>query len=153
VDMRAVYRSLPADTKALLEGLRGVQYRRATAAKPRPTAFEHPLVAIHPHTAEPMLLLPDRVRGSIAGLAADESRALLSQLWRTADSAACLEHALCGGELYVWDNLATVHTNPAFPRAHDRSLWFLNIRCTEELQAHTCSVGSSACSTTRPVQP
>jgi alpha-ketoglutarate-dependent taurine dioxygenase len=134
VDMRAVYRSLPADTQRFLQGLRGVQLGRATRAKPRPDAFEQPLIALHPHTHEPMLLLPDRVRGSIVGCPPDESRALIAGLWRTVDAAPGLDLALRDGELYVWDNLTTVHTNPAFPRANDRSIWFLNTRCTDQLR-------------------
>ena len=137
VDMRAVYRALPEQLKHRLQKLRGAQYRRATLQQPRPAAFEHPLVAAHPRTAEPVLLLPDRVRGSIVGLDADESSALLHELWRTADESAVARqaHELRSGELYIWDNLATVHSNPAFPRAHERSVWFLNVRCTEDLTA------------------
>jgi alpha-ketoglutarate-dependent taurine dioxygenase len=137
VDMRAVYRALPAELQQRLRTLRGAQYRRPTRSLPRPAAFAHPLVAAHPRTAEPMLLLPDRVRGSIVGLERDESRALLRDLWRVVDGAAARQaYELRSGDLYVWDNLATVHSNPAFPRAHERSVWFLNVRCMEELRPH-----------------
>jgi alpha-ketoglutarate-dependent taurine dioxygenase len=136
VDMRAVYREMPAELQQRLRTLRGAQHRRATRNLPRPAAFEYPLVAAHPRTAEPMLLLPDRVRGSIVGLGLDESRALLRDLWRAVDEAAARAYELRSGELYVWDNLATVHSNPAFPRAHERSVWFLNVRCTDEIRAY-----------------
>jgi alpha-ketoglutarate-dependent taurine dioxygenase len=137
VDMRAVYRKMPAELQQRLRTLRGAQYRRATRSLPRTAAFEHPLVAAHPRTAEPMLLLPDRVQGSIVGLDLEQSRTLLGELWRTVDeAAACQSYELRSGELYVWDNLATVHSNPAFPRAHERSVWFLNAGCVAEVGAH-----------------
>jgi alpha-ketoglutarate-dependent taurine dioxygenase len=83
-----------------------------------------------------MLLLPDRVRGSVVGLERDESSALIGELWRRADeSAARYERGLCSGDLYVWDNLSTVHNNPAFPRALARSIWFLNSGCVEDIEA------------------
>lgn len=136
VDMRAVYRTLPAEMQQRLRTLRGAQYRRATRSQPRPAAFEHPLVAAHPRTGEPLLLLPDRIRGSIVGLETETSNALLRELWHTVDDAAARQaHALSSGELYVWDNLSTVHSNPAFPRASERSIWFFNVGCTEEVRA------------------
>jgi taurine dioxygenase len=136
VDMRAVYRALPAELQQRLRSLRGAQHRRATRSAPRPAAFEHPLVATHPRTAESMLLLPDRVRGSIVGFDRNASRALLSELWRAVDDAGARQaHELRPGDLYVWDNLATVHTNPVFPRAQERSVWFLNVPCSEEVRA------------------
>jgi len=136
VDMRTVYRTLPPAMQQRLLNLRGAQYRRQTREQPRPTAFEHPLVAAHPRTAEPLLLLPDRVRGSIVGLEPAASSDLLRELWRTVDEAVARhEHELRSGELYVWDNLSTVHTNPVFPRAHERSIWFLNVGCADEIEA------------------
>ena len=29
--------------------------------------------------------------------------------------------------LVVWDNIACVHDNPAFPRDRERAIWFLNV--------------------------
>jgi alpha-ketoglutarate-dependent taurine dioxygenase len=29
--------------------------------------------------------------------------------------------------LIVWDNIASLHDNPAFPRNQERSTWFFNV--------------------------
>jgi alpha-ketoglutarate-dependent taurine dioxygenase len=52
----------------------------------------------------------------------------MSTLWATVEtSPACYEHVLESGDLVIWDNIASVHDNPALPRDKDRVIWFLTI--------------------------
>ena len=37
--------------------------------------------------------------------------------------------------LVLWDNLACVHDNPAFPRDRERVTWFLNVLNDRPLEA------------------
>jgi hypothetical protein len=49
--------------------------------------------------------------------------------------------------LVIWDNLACVHDNPAFPRDQARQTWFLNVlndRPIEPLEAGSTAGGLSA---------
>jgi taurine dioxygenase len=128
VDMRAVYQDLPDAMKTKLRGLRARHTARARpGVTPTPSTMQ-PLAAKHPRTGAPLLLLPNRRDSRLEGLPDDEGSALTMKVWQMAEaSPARLEIAMHSNMLIVWDNIASLHDNPAFPRDQERSTWFFNI--------------------------
>lgn len=114
VDMRRVYADLPDDLKTRIAGL------------------EHepglPLVAMHPRTGVPVLSLPRRDTTMIVGLDEDEAKTLIGDLWAIVDASPHrFEAEMRSKDLFVWDGIAAVHCNPAFPRDRDRTIWFATV--------------------------
>ena len=128
VDMRAVYQDLPDAIKTKLRGLRARHTARARpGVTPTPSTMQ-PLAAKHPRTGAALLLLPNRRDSRLEGMADDEGSALTMEVWQMAEaSPARLEIAMHSNMLIVWDNIASLHDNPAFPRNQERSTWFFNI--------------------------
>ena len=128
VDMRAVYAGLPASLKATLARCSARHYPRATEQRPKPSGTLLPLVALHPSTRASVLILPNARDSRVEGLPEAEGRALIAELWAAVeDSPHRFQSVLRSNEIWLWDNVATVHDNPAFPRHLDRVVWFLNI--------------------------
>ncbi|KQP21742.1 TauD/TfdA family dioxygenase [Pseudorhodoferax sp. Leaf267] len=127
-DTAAALASLPPALQARLRGLRAVhQHDRtqvlATSAAlraPTPRALRaqgqpHPLVQRHPASGRLHLFLPVRDDCPIDGLDDDQSRSLLQALWQhVLHHAPRFESRFRPGDVYVWDNRATVH---------DRGTW------------------------------
>ena len=136
VDMRAVYASLPDDTKAKIEHARCLHVARAPMDGSRAPATLQPVAARHPRSGAPFLLLANKRDGKLDGLPDDEGRALHAALWaRVEASPARYARVMRPNEIYVWDNLACVHDNPAFPRNATRHSWFFNILRAGEIPA------------------
>ncbi|CAA9262083.1 MAG: Alpha-ketoglutarate-dependent taurine dioxygenase [uncultured Acidimicrobiales bacterium] len=136
VDMRALYASLPADLSALVTGRRALHGLLpppnapldAAPAFDGEKASRRPLVVAHWRTGEPVLYLPKHPDSTIEGLPEDEGRAVLADLWaRAVASTARYEAEMRSNDLVIWDNLTTVHTNPAYARDRDRQVWFFVI--------------------------
>jgi taurine dioxygenase len=126
VSLGAVYASLPADLKVRIGPLRAIHASGPDPAAGRP----RPLVLAHPETGEPMLHLPIRRDAAIENMGESEGALIMRTLWAAVEtSPARYEHVLESGDLFVWDNVASVHDNPAFPRDKDRVVWFLTIPC------------------------
>jgi taurine dioxygenase len=126
VSLSAAYASLPAEVKVRIGPLRAVH----ASGPDRSAGSRRPLVLRHPRTGRPVLHLPMRRDAALEGVDEPESAALMRTLWEAIEtSAARYEHVLESGDLFVWDNIASVHDNPAFPRAKDRVVWFLTIPC------------------------
>jgi hypothetical protein len=94
--------------------MRFVDMRRLAAEDPG-----SPFAATHPRTEETILLAPQRRPD-----APDEEVALWDRVER---SPHALQVEMRSGDIIVWDGLAATHMNPVFPRAHDRSIWFLTV--------------------------
>lgn len=136
VDMRAVYESLPDDIRAKIAHARCLHVARAPMDGSRAPATLQPVAARHPRSGAPFLLLANKRDGKLDGLPEDEGRALHADLWaRTEASTARYESVMRPNEIYVWDNLACVHDNPAFPRNAARRSWFFNILRAGEIPA------------------
>jgi alpha-ketoglutarate-dependent taurine dioxygenase len=128
VDLRAVYAGLSASLKAKLAHCSARHFPRATEQRPNPRGTVLPLVARHPRTAAAVLILPTPRDIRVEGLPKAEGAALLAELWSTVENSPHrFETVLRSNEVWLWDNVATVHDNPAFPRALDRAIWFLNV--------------------------
>jgi taurine dioxygenase len=126
VSLGAVYASLPEDLKVRIGPLRAIHASGADPAEGRP----RPLVLAHPETGEPVLHLPIRRDAAIEDVGDADGALIMRTLWDAVEtSPARYEHVLESGDLFVWDNIASVHDNPAFPRDRDRVVWFLTIPC------------------------
>jgi hypothetical protein len=139
VDMRAAYAALPEALRDKLAPLRARHDARARTDGTATPWTMQPLIAKHPRTGRPLLLLPNRRDSRLEGMDAAESSALTTALWQEIESQpADYEVPLRDRTLVIWDNIACVHDNPAFPRDRDRETWFLNVlndRAIEPLSA------------------
>ena len=117
-DMAAAYEALPAAMKGRLEGLRGMHiYNHAHKAfslsddqKDRLPGFDHPIVRTHPETGRKALYLGGKILKHVIGLPADESAALLDELYAHCQSDAFVyRHKWRVGDVVFWDNRCTMH--------------------------------------------
>lgn len=145
VDMRAVYRDLPADLKTLVTGRNALHGRTPLPSQPLSAAPEfekdkasvRPLVLAHWRTGEPLLFLPKHPDSLVEGLADDEGRALLHDLWdRTQTSPHRYISPMRSNDLVIWDNIGVTHTNPAYERGADRTVWFFTVPSPHSLRAY-----------------
>jgi len=136
VDMRAVYTSLPDAIKTRLTHVRALHASRPPLDGSRAPVSRHPVAAKHPRTVTPILLLSNKRDSKLEGLPEDEGRALHAELWRIVETFGVrYESVMASNEIYVWDNIACVHDNPAFPRSQERRSWFFNILREGEIEA------------------
>ena len=71
------------------------------------------------------------------GMDAAESSALTTALWTQLETLpAQYQVPLRDRTLVIWDNIACVHDNPAFPRDRDRETWFLNVLNERPIEPH-----------------
>jgi taurine dioxygenase len=75
----------------------------------------HPLVGTHPEASRRFLYLGRRRNAYIEGLTADQSEALLDEIWSyaTAESLTWY-HRWSAGDLVIWDNRCTMHRRNSF---------------------------------------
>ncbi len=94
-------------------------------------ASEHPMVIVHPETAERVLYVsPDFVE-SVVGLSPTESRALLEMLWRhLVRNEFTVRFKWEEGSIAFWDNRATAHLAPAdiFESDFDRQFYRVTLQ-------------------------
>lgn len=91
---------------------------RATVAG-RPMAAVHPVVRIHPETAEPVLFVNPLFTARIVELSGHESRRLLDLFFEHLTAAAyTVRFSWAPGSVAMWDNRATAHVAPADLGAH-----------------------------------
>lgn len=141
IDMQAVYRDLPAAMKQRIDGLRCIHpsYPEVVSAgvhrdlKDLPADVRdkgpaHPLVVRNPHTGAPSLFLSVRRDARIPGIEATESRALLTGLWDLVEASPHRWRSLVrGNDIFIWDNIGTVHDRPPFSAREARKVWFANL--------------------------
>ncbi|MEM7424252.1 MAG: TauD/TfdA family dioxygenase, partial [Pseudomonadota bacterium] len=117
-DMAAAYEALPAAMKGRLEGLRGMHiynhnhkaFSLSDDQKGRLPGFDHPIVRTHPETGRKALYLGGKILKHIIGLPADESAALLNELYGHCQSDAFVyRHKWRAGDVVFWDNRCTMH--------------------------------------------
>ncbi|MGE0387401.1 MAG: TauD/TfdA dioxygenase family protein [Gammaproteobacteria bacterium] len=139
LNMIAVYAALPEHLKARIANLRARHHMysqsvdvdvhrngRSLPREQRAAGMPHPLVRRHLWTGQPILFLPTRRDSIIDGLADDEARALLTELWDFADAAPCQwSTALVPDDVVIWDNAASVHCREGWPAQQTRAMWHL----------------------------
>jgi taurine dioxygenase len=92
----------------------------------------HPLVRTHPETGRNCLFLGRRSKSYIAGMAVEESEALLEELWRHATRRE-LEwyHDWKNGDILMWDNRCVMHRRDPFDPKVRRTLHRVVIKGTK----------------------
>ncbi|MDB5568855.1 MAG: tfdA [Hyphomicrobiales bacterium] len=122
------YETLPAATKARIEGLRAThsfsygetlrENRAASDDRPRAT---HPLVRRIPETGKRSLSLCRLMTDRIEGLPEDESAALIAELCDALERPDNVySHAWRVGDTLIWDNRCTSHARTDFPTVQRR---------------------------------
>lgn len=139
-NMYAAYEALPADRKALIEGLYGIHdyaWSWATFLKDRAPLTEeekakvppvlHPLVRVHPETGRKALYLSEGATRSIEGMSEAEGRALVQELSDFATQPRFVySHQWRAGDLVFWDNRCLLHratpSDPQYRRVMQRTM-------------------------------
>jgi taurine dioxygenase len=131
VDASAAYRRLPTPLAERIIDLKVVSVTLGAAHNDSYPAFdatgdftlERTLVRPHHATSEAILYIGRGAISRIVGMAEDESRALLDELFAYVyDSAFLLEHYWRNGDLVIWDNLALQHARPDLTGVTRRTL-------------------------------
>jgi alpha-ketoglutarate-dependent taurine dioxygenase len=82
---------------------------------------EHPVVRIHPLTGRKCLYVSPALTQRIAGMADDESEALIVELAKHATQPEfCYRHKWQISDTLIWDNRGTMHTRHAFDQSKRR---------------------------------
>jgi Taurine catabolism dioxygenase TauD, TfdA family len=146
VSMRHAYRDLPRELKQIADKSWALHAGMATPQTPydelpkfdAAPPSRRPMVIKHFRTGEPLLHLPKNPDSKIEGMSDAEGRAILAEFWTLVNrSTTRMPVAMKHNEVVVWDGMGTMHTNPAYPRNHTRTIWFFIIPATYELQGHS----------------
>jgi taurine dioxygenase len=130
-NLYAAYESLPAETRARIDGLRvrnvydyDAVNRDTIARDDRGNSVAiHPLVKRHPDSGRKALYLSRLMTRSIVGIDQAESDALLEQLFDAAENPAFIyAHRWTPGDLLIWDNRCLNHARTDFPADEQRLL-------------------------------
>jgi taurine dioxygenase len=139
-NMIKVYEALPTTLKERVNRLRVIHhfYPRQIEVKihaegpsmsleDRKLGFVHPLVRRHLGTGKPLLFLPTRRDSLVVGLAEEEGRALLEELWTFANRCDFdLAVGLKADDFVIWDNRACVHARDGWSEEHTRIMWHVS---------------------------
>lgn len=123
----AAYDALDEATKARIEGRRAVHgFLHGTTLRERNTphkSYAHPIVRVIPETGRKSLFVSRLMTFAIEGLPADESDALLRQLFDHIEQPEFVyAHKWRPGDLVIWDNRTTVHARTDFDPGERRLL-------------------------------
>ena len=149
IDMQAVYRDLPEAMKQRINTLSVIhpsypdivsaRVHRDVASLPseaRDNGQRHPLVVRNPRSGQPALMLSVRRDAKIPGMADAQSLTLLTELWAIVEASPHRwQSPLKGDEIFIWDNIATVHDRPPLSSAEPRKVWFANLGPQKPLPA------------------
>jgi len=129
--MYAAYDALPAELKRRIAGLKAIHrygdrwQKDAAQGRARAALSEaeraatpdaiHPVVRVHPATGRPALYVNEGFTVGIVGMAEDESRVLLDELFEFSTRAEfTYRHHWKKGDLLFWDNRAVVHSATSY---------------------------------------
>ena len=136
-NLAAAYQALSPVMREFVDGLRGVHRFEAPAGRRtsgdydeavgnRLMISEHPLIRVHPETAERVLHVSPGFLKSIIGLTPAESRHLLEMLWEHAvQPRFTVRFRWEPGSVAFWDNRSTAHLAPVdiFDTDFDRQFY------------------------------
>jgi taurine dioxygenase len=136
-NMYKAYEAVPPALKEKLKGKKALhihEYNRAKQANHSgdisaiPHYF-HPVFITHPDTGRKTLFVDRLMTTRIEGMSAEESDAILQQLYDIGERRECIfEHVWKLGDFLMWDNRCTIHARTDFPKEERRLLR----RCTVE---------------------
>jgi len=133
-DMTTAYARLPRRLKDVIDGRNAIQsygafnqtYSTTTNSKQSNMTpdIAQPLVRTHPYTGRRALYICPGMTVSISGLPADESRAVLDELfaWTSREEFVYRHHWNIGDAL-LWDNACTMHRRDDFDGEHERLMY------------------------------
>lgn len=133
-DMYGAYESLSEAMKQRLRCLHAVHgfyagrdvsdaFKAPLGVAEDPVRTAHPVVIAHEETGRPALYVSRMLTAEIAELPADESDALLDELFAHSEQAALVyEHIWTVGDFVAWDNRCTNHARTDFPADERRML-------------------------------
>lgn len=130
-DMAAVYDALSPEMRRVIDDRRAVQsyeaFNRAYSVptddkqKKRTPDLDHPLVRTHPYTGRRAVYACPGMTTEIIGLPADESRAVLDELFAfSVRPEFVYTHNWRLGDGVLWDNARTMHQRGPFPSGAER---------------------------------
>lgn len=117
------YETLPAATKARLEGLKAMNVydyaanptKRGAVIKEDTPHFAHPVVRTHPANGRKALYVNRLMTDHIVGMDSQESDELLNYLFDHSEQAQFIyEHVWTPGDLLIWDNRSCAHARTDF---------------------------------------
>jgi taurine dioxygenase len=130
-NMYKAYDAVPAGLKRKLKGKRALhihEYNRNRQASHAgdissvPHCY-HPVFTRHPDTGRKSLFVDRLMTTSIEGFSAEESAAILSQLYDIGERREFIyEHVWRLGDFLMWDNRCTIHARTDFPKDENRLL-------------------------------
>jgi len=135
-NLEAAYTALDEETKARIDGRRGVfsyavrvagygegDRLAADEIRRRTPDVTHPLAHTHPETGRKALYLDPGTMAGIEGMDAEEGRALLDRLFAHATEPRFVyRHDWRVGDAVLWDNGFLLHRRDAFDPAQNRWL-------------------------------
>lgn len=122
-DCYAAYDALSDTMKQQLDGVRAVHRHYVEDQNPE-TPASHPVACTHPNTGRKALYVGPHLTKYIEGVSADESDALLAQLYEHAlDPEFIYAHRWHVDDLVVFDNRCTMHRRDPFPDNLRRVIW------------------------------
>lgn len=139
-DMYRAYEKLRPETRERLEGrlARHIHDYKRTDRPSRDADLSavknhaHPVFVTHPETGRKAVYVNRLMTGWIEGLPADESDALLEELFAVCeDPALVYAHQWRPGDLVMWDNRCVTHARTHFPETDRRLLQRTTIVGTE----------------------
>jgi taurine dioxygenase len=136
-NMYMAYDAVPSALRQSLEGRRALHIHEYNRAKQAASAGDiagtphhyHPIFTTHPETGRKTLFVDRLMTTRIEGMSAEESAAILDQLYAIGERREFIfEHVWKLGDFVMWDNRCTIHARTDFPREERRLLR----RCTVE---------------------
>lgn len=136
-NMYKAYEAVPAALKEKLRGRKALHIHEYNRAKQANSAGDiggiphhfHPVFITHPDTRRRTLFVDRLMTTRIEGFSAEESAAILDQLYEIGECREFIfEHAWRLADFVMWDNRCTIHARTDFPKNERRLLR----RCTVE---------------------
>src|SRR5260370_555417 len=136
-NMYKAYEAVPAALREKLRGRKALHIPEYNPARQANSSADmrgiphhfHPVFITHPETGRKTLFVDRLMTTRIEGLGAEESSAILDQLYDIGERREFIfEHVWRLGDFVMWDNRCTTHARTDFPKDEPRLLR----RCTVE---------------------
>jgi taurine dioxygenase len=95
----------------------------AGSSRLNPQSCSHPIIVSHPETGLDTLYLGRKFGCFVEGESAENSAALLDELWQHVEAQPSWFHQWDVGDTLVWDNRSTLHCRTSFNEDCGRLLY------------------------------